>query len=920
MKGLLGASLREHWQRYIATAVAIMLATGFTLTCLAVAGGFNQAIERSIAGRTRGADVVVSTDYSAQMGDSGAKPSELHLSDFVKKAAGDPLIETTRELEFVPISLIKGSARSYVQVSDVPPEPFQRTALTEGRYPQTANEITLDASVASTLGVKVGDTVEVEVYPDHVDPVKDPETGELTYPDPEPTDYKLKVTGMSAGTVNIFSSVYVNHDFYQKIHPHIDLDSGATVILYIAKNRDAQALQASLQKINENHEYPVSVQTQPDYVSKQLDQYVGGTSVLTVMLLIFPAIAVVTAIIVISVTFQVLLAQRKRELALLRAIGATKRQIRRLVLREALLVGLVSSILGVAVGAGFGTFANFYSGLVIETREAIAAISPWYILGTIAVGLVMTLLGSLAPSRRIAKVSPMEALHPEDSVYVKRRRAVARAIIGILLTLAGAAAIVIGLLTKVDFHNTNPGDNSAIIRFAAIFFGSLVSFLGALLLLTLLTPRITALVGKLVGKKSVITEIAGENTLRNPARTGATVTALTMGITLVATMLVGSTSMSATISGKLDETAPVDFWVTSSKTLSKDTISTLKESHGVSAVTVGDTLTAKIPALKKVKINGDEVSRGTEVFQLHSVANLKARGKLSAPTDGELWMSSYWMDDSWGKDTKIPVTVGNVTLQLHPVASNLPDISVSAKTLARLSAGIPSVPEAERTARVEKNETFRDSDTGKAYYEEVTVLPVGQHATGNIAYILMRDDATTSDVTALGSRLADSDETALQGPGPVRILAMQILQALTIGIVAMLAISVLVALVGVANTLALSVVERRRENAVLRAVGMTRRGMKGMLAAEALLIGGVGAIVGIGLGILYGWLGMKSLPLDLSSATADRDTFLLVFDVPWLQLGVVLLIAVGAAVAASWLPGRAAAKAAPVEALAEAAE
>ena len=217
--------------------------------------------------------------------------------------------------------------------------------------------------------------------------------------------------------------------------------------------------------------------------------------------MIFPVLSTLVAIIVVSITFQVLLAQRKRELALLRAIGATRSQIRSLVRREALVVGVVSALLGIALGVAGATAANLLSGLTVNLSESLGAFSAWHFVVSFSVGVVTTLLGSSAPARRIAQVSPMEALHPEDAAYVQRRRAVFKSVLAALAIILGAGVVVFGYSLGAG---TDPSSDQLLMRFVLMFFGSLLSFVGVLIALQLLTPSLTLWSGKLLGRGSVV--------------------------------------------------------------------------------------------------------------------------------------------------------------------------------------------------------------------------------------------------------------------------------------------------------------------------------------------------------------------------------------------------------------------------------
>ena len=927
MKGLLRASLSEHWQRYIATAVAIMLATGFMLTCLGVTGGFYASMERALAGNTRGADVVVTLDEDApameegsdaSVGDEGGEVAgggsgvETGSGDSVQVPASlrdlYAALEKQSDLAYSRavyttfMSLRSGSQGTQAAVASLPTKPFEAPELRQGAYPKSDDEVTLDQSSANSLGVSVGDKVSLEEMTRFRIDAQGRPVGE------EPQTRELKVTGITVGAVTFYSQALVTPQLYRDfVEASLPANYQPQLLLLSAKPGVSQSeLVSQIQQSAKQLGLPIKVMPQAEYVSKQLDGFTGGAGIMTALLLIFPVLSTLVAIIVVSITFQVLLAQRKRELALLRAIGATRSQIRSLVRREALVVGVVSALLGIALGVAGATAANLLSGLTVNLSESLGAFSAWHFVVSFSVGVVTTLLGSSAPARRIAQVSPMEALHPEDAAYVQRRRAVFKSVLAALAIILGAGVVAFGYSLGAG---TDPSSDQLLMRFVLMFFGSLLSFVGVLIALQLLTPSLTLWSGKLLGRGSVVADLGAENTRRNPGRTGATVTALTMGITLVATMLVGSTSLRETVNQVLVEKAPVDFVAVSEQPISTDSLDAIRTSAGVQAVTLGDTVNVE------VKDSAADDSVAPVVRRVHTVElNAKnSRGALSGVKDDEVWVSGWNWDQEWTDSTRVQLSVGGVKLSLRPVLVGVPGLTVSPANFQRLEQGAKLTVPVSTDTTTKPTQATPTTTTGGREPGTDPGLVLGQITHENTTYIMMEDQATTTDMTALSATLNRTlGQSEVQGNGANRIMVNTVVSALTWGIVAMLAISVLVALVGVANTLALSVVERRRENGILRAVGMTRRGLKLMMAFEALLIGLVGSITGVVLGLLYGCLGLLALPFESSSGVQ------IVFSVPWWQLGTAVAIAVLAALLASWIPGRNAAKASPIAALTEA--
>lgn len=847
MKGLLKANVKSHASRYVATSIAIALATAFILACLGIANGFYASLERSLATDTLGADVVVSLNEKTDQDSGKLQEADKALRDSKK-------FDNIRTVYFNFTQLESAGYKGQARIIEAPKAPFKFLELESGTEPTENNSVALDRGTAKSLHVEVGDTVTIEGFDNSKK---------------EPFKISLKVSGIyPSGTISIPTAAVpaeiANRFVSPKTAPSFVLlaDTDVDTVKQVLADKDLNTA--------------VDTETQSKFVATSVDKFTSGTGVVLAILITFPALAIVTAIIVVSTTFNVLLAQRKRELALLRAIGATSDQIRNLALKEALLVGVFSAVAGVIFGTLLSGVLNYWTGLMPTWKDALLTVSPMSVGISFTLGLLIALIAGFGPARRIAGVSPMVALHPEDPNALSTSKRVVRTVLGSVVFALGTA-VMLGALFALEGG----------IRFGVAFVGGMISFLGSLFLVGVLMPKLSSALGRLLGKRSLTTQLAGENTVRNPTRTGATGTALFLGVTLVVMIMVGAESVRHTVLSEIDSKRPVDAVAVypSGDGFSNAEIERIKSLKYVEGVLPTEGFITTVAA------DGQEPSLQMVVKNV-DLADY-AHSEVAQPADNEVLVPK----DSYHPEFKeITVATGSVTLKLKPVVAGVPGWVVSKSNFDKLAA------EAPKANLWIPNPT---SDTPAAFGD------VSSSVAQRIAYVKVDNNIPVDEVTSLFSKIAgNNEEIQVSGGLGDRITYTLILNVMLTGVVGMLAVSVLVALVGVTNTLALSVVERRRENALLRALGMTRASVRNMLSLEAILIGVSALILGILLGIFYGWAGFKALPLDGLSADSGLK-------IPWMQVLAISAAVSLAALLASIAPGRKAAKAHPVEAMAD---
>ena len=387
--------------------------------------------------------------------------------------------------------------------------------------------------------------------------------------------------------------------------------------------------------------------------------------------------------------------------------------------------------------------------------------------------------------------------------------------------------------------------------------GGAMTFIGLLLCASLFVPRLVSAFGKLASPAGVPGKLASLNAVRNPGRTTATASALLIGVTLVSMMLTGASTARSAFETTFDERYPVDISVEAgSYDLAK--VQSLKTLAGVSAV-------AQLPLVGEVVGSSDPMLTGGSVYGISSSDAATMLGSAQNRVQpGQLLMPKS------AKDSTLTVKSGGTD-------RSLPVVKATSNGFAPM-VNLDTVP-----------------------------APAGAE---QAVWVKLVPGLGSGQILDLRTQIAKTlavDDYAVNGGAMEKASFNQVIDLMLLVVTGLLAIAVLIALIGVANTLSLSVLERTRENALLRALGLTKRGLRGMLALEAVLVAGVAALIGVALGGLYGWLGAQSA---LGGFTA------VVPNLPWLQLLLVVAVAAAAGLAASVVPARRAAKLSPVEGLA----
>ncbi len=513
-------------------------------------------------------------------------------------------------------------------------------------------------------------------------------------------------------------------------------------------------------------------------------------------------------------------------------------------------MGLLFSALGVLVGIGLAQAlvlaGEAFGGDAVP--ELVLSVPVRAVVVPIVVGLVVVLVAALRPVLRASSVAPLAALRPDAAVTARSRRGIVRIVAGLGLIVIGAAA----LAAAASLHRLEVG-----------VMGGLASFTGVLLAASVLVPAVARGIGLVAARPfGVPGRLAMENAVRNPARAAATASALLVGVTLVTMTAVGTATTKSAVAGIVDDQYPVD-----------------------------------------VVVTGQEIDR-TSASALRGVDGVDSSALVPGSTVDVA--SSDVRDQPVGA---LPANAGDVTRD--PAA--LPSPDAGEVLLSDEAAGTAGVGEGDELTLTGPDGTTDLTVAVGGQYEgwlvPLSALADLDRAPTSTTMLLRLDDSADVSATMTDIQRASGGITgaSVDGGAPTREANMDALDTALAVVLALLAISVIIAVVGIANTLSLSVIERTRESALMRALGLTRGQLRGMLAVEAMLLAMVGVVVGGVLGTVYALCGVSALIGEHGSVTPG---------LPWGQLTLIAIVAVLAGLLASVLPARRAARVSPSAALA----
>lgn len=799
------SELRLHPGRFVATLVAIAISVGFIAAISVFINTEQSALGKSNTMPLANADVVVSTQG-------------LDVPGLVEKLEGVDGVRAVHPVPYSqPIVLNHGDRSVMSMIYGVPHSDLQWSRLVEGRMPSGEAEIALSRAGLDALGARVGD----QVSPDN--------RGEALF----------TVVGVTDDPASLWSAV-----------GYLGLPADAGALEYAVLLQPGESADAAAERIGtlvKEQSPEVSVSTAAAERQRQLDHLTQDFDVFKYMLQAFGAVALVVGMITIANTFTILVAQRRRQIGLLRAVGASPGQVMGRLVVESFLLGLAGSLLGIALGFGVAAIGGSITGSLYWGMDV-----RWGELGfALLIGILATMISAIAPALRASRVSPLEVLQVVPTSAQARRAGLARIVVIVVSALDGIALVA---MSRIETQTSVLWAVGAGVLLTVAVLGAAPFFV----------PPMLRGLGAVVGKVSPTARLAFTNAGRNPKRAAATATALMLAVGLIVTLQVALATARTSGAESIYTTYPVDFSVSfPDRDIPAGLTEDISAIDNVAAVRV-------VPA----KLVRDEVL----VFAQKDL--LRQMGKNipddAPPLEDQVVVADWSILAASGESQiTLPTADGSeVVLDVRTTEGGLGwhQASVSQATLDRLAGDA-----------VERELWITLEDRG--------------------------DVASINQVMKVLETVPGADFSA-SGAGAILVLN-QVLDVMLIVLTGLLGVAVVIALVGVSNTLGLSVIERQRESALLRALGMQRSGLRWMLLIEAIALVVVGVVVGVAAGMFFGWLGVSSTILMIPG-----DEVQLHFSIDVLYTAGLIGVCLVAAVLASLLPGLKAASAPPTEALA----
>ncbi|MGY0018001.1 ABC transporter permease [Streptomyces sp. YJ-C3] len=822
-----------HKARLLMTVLAVMLGVAFVSGTLVFTNTISSALEKSSSKGFDHVDVALTPGATAAEGDKVSK--EVKLTDATLKKAGS----------------VPGAASAYGVVSGYAAVADQdgklvgngfstkggnywgtedpRYPIKEGAAPHGKNQVALDAETAKRAGYKIGDQVRMSIDGPVLTPTV---TGIFT------TDDGNVAAG---GSLALFDTKTAQTLFHKpRAYDEIDVTAAA--------GTSEDQLRAGIDKAL--GDAAVHTETGQQLADDQARTISESMSSMKTMLLVFAGISLFVGIFIIANTFTMLVAQRTKELALMRAVGASRRQVTRSVLLEAFFVGAVAAVTGLAVGIGIGAGMRSImnsTGAIIPDGPLVVSVGT--VVSALVVGVLITMLAAWLPGRRAAKIPPVAAMNAVHAAPTAKSL-VLRNTLGALVSAAGAAAVLAA--------TTMSGSDGQM----PMGLGAALLVIGIFILTPLLSRPLIAAAAPLLRVFGVSGKLARLNSVRNPRRTAATASALMIGLTLITGLTVIAGSVQSAIDKMAADSLKADYVVSmaNGSALSPDVLKTLDTTDGVTATSGMVDSPARI---------------GGQTEYLTGVNGKKINDLVDLPLDKgrfDVGGTNVVVDDKTAKDHRWS-------------AGSTFDVAWEDGKKQRLTvAGVYRANEIVRGIMV----------------DTPTLAP---HLTEDASdmQVMLKTSGDTSDATKdkLTKALGENPAIKIQDRQDISNEIAQMFTLMLNMLYGLLAMAVIVAVLGVINTLAMSVFERQQEIGMLRAIGIDRKGIKRMVRLESLVISLFGGVLGIGLGVFFGWAAGQLIGNSMS-------TYELIL--PWGRMGVFLALAAVVGILAALWPARRAAR------------
>jgi putative ABC transport system permease protein len=825
------SSVRANKVRLLLTSFAIVIGVAFVAGSFVFTDTINSRFESLLGDISAGVDVYVYPDdpefgnefgqvqvsfpedvFDDVMAVNGVSQAEAGVAGLAQ------LVDDEGEVigGFGPPTL----GFSWGEIPDLTP---MRIASGNGRSPAAPGEVVLDVATAKAQGFVVGQTISI-LFTGPVEQFT--LVGIANFGDED---------NAAGATLALFE-----FDEAQRV---FELD-GRISQISIAANSDVSA-EVLAERVSLVLPDGARAITASQSNADQTAEIAESLGILTTMLLVFAALAVFVGSFVIYNTFRIIVAQRTRELALLRAIGATGGQVTRMVVIESFVVAMFSSAIGVLGGVGLAVLLQAAMNAAgFGLPDGSLTLLPRTVIIAMLVGVVVTVVASVLPAVRAAKIPPVAAMQADLSATTRRslRR---RTIAGLAVTGVGALGVAIGLFGDID--------NGIWI----LALGALTTFIGISVLAPIAARPFANFVGFPIRKVyKVAGDLAVENTRRQPRRTASTASALMIGVALVVFVAILAASIKVSVGNTVAEIFPADLSISSSNFtigVSPEYIEELRSLPEIGEVTT---------------LNQTQIRLGEDVFTVTAIE--------PATSSGVLFVGA--------EDAELAALERTNGLLVHV---DQPDAAGQIGRIVLVELPNGAAADAEIVG------VFDDPNFGEY------LMTRDRYITGidpvSDGFIL----ANAAEGTALGDAKTAAESAATPFPN-VEVQtgtelvddAKEQIDAILVIFTALLLLAIIIAILGITNTLALSIIERTREIGLLRAIGMSRRQLRRMIRWEAVIIAVFGAILGMFTGIVLSWAVVQAL----------KDEGLGDFAIPFGQLVFLVFVAAVAGVFAAIYP------------------
>ena len=834
--------LMAHKVRLIATAVSVLLGVAFMSGTQVLTSSVSASFDKVFADVYASIDVVVrsTNEVDTPFGPERTRISEAVLPTLVGvpgvEAAEGQVVGQIRVLDKDNQPLVSAQGPPNFGLNWLTSPALNGWTIVDGTSPVAPSDIVLDAKSAKDGNYAVGDTVNVSIT-NGVQP--------------------FKVVGIAKfGKLETWGGAQAALFATSTIQTLVGEPGMYDWISVAGQNNESQTqLSGEISKV-----IPPGTEaiTGAEFTEESQSAFQKIIGIFSTFLLVFALIALFVGSFIIYNTFSIIVAQRTKELALLRALGASRGQVLRSIILEALFVGLIASIIGVGFGILLAIGLNkLMQSIGFSGPDTPIVLPPVAILVSLLVGTFITLVSALFPARRAATVPPIAAMR--DVAVDRTGASRLRVAFGLILLALGAFMLWFGL-------NGNSDSGLQIIGGGAFFVFIALTVIGPVIA----TPFASVLGWPLQKASRITGRLARENAMRNPRRTSTTASALMIGIGLVGFIAVTAQSVKASTVDAINQSVTGQYVVTT-------------ESFGSTALP--QSMAAELDA-----VAGVDVAAGISA----TFANINNSGKIILAVDPDAISQVIEFDDVEGSFASLGV--GEIAASEKLAEEKQLKIGDPVE-LVFLQGGATTLT----LGSIYKTEFPIQGPGWIIATDQFNTLVPPSQQTFVAIYIKLDDtssagvDAALPGLTAVtdtvpGAKLQNLDEYKKAQTDQVN----QFLQIVYV----LLALALIIAIVGVVNTLLLSVYERTRELGLLRAVGMSRRQVRSTIRLESVIISLMGTLIGLVIGIIFGW----------ALVTALVDEGITSFAIPWSQLFIIVIIAILAGVGAALYPARRAAR------------